>query len=203
MIQVKRYVAPPVNRREILRYAGCRTETADVAALLDACLTEAEPVLTYAVCWGEFALPEAIASRDLRKNLAGCNRVIAFAATVGLGLDRLIARYSRIAPSKAVLLQAIGAERIESLCDMFQQDIGCTRPRFSPGYGDLPIATQREIFRALNCERHIGLFLNDSMLMSPSKSVTALIGLGEPIACEREACATCRLHECVYCHSIE
>ena len=52
------------------------------------------------------------------------------------------------------------------------------RPRFSPGYGDLPLALQREVFAALDCPRRIGLTLSDSLLMSPTKSVTALIGAG-------------------------
>jgi len=52
------------------------------------------------------------------------------------------------------------------------------KPRFSPGYGDLPLETQREIFDVLDCSRRIGLMLNDSLLMSPTKSVTAFVGVG-------------------------
>ena len=52
-----------------------------------------------------------------------------------------------------------------------------TRPRFSAGYGDLPLGVQREIFAALDCPKHIGLTLNDSLLMSPTKSVTAIVGI--------------------------
>ena len=51
------------------------------------------------------------------------------------------------------------------------------RPRFSAGYGDLPLEYQRRIFDLLDPPTHIGLTLNDSYLMSPSKSVTALIGV--------------------------
>lgn len=124
-------------------------------------------------------------SRDLQKNLKGCCRIILFGATVGLELDRLIARYGRLSPSKALCFQAIGAERIESLCNAFNDEIDeifreqgmYTRPRFSPGYGDLPINMQKDIFAALDCPRKIGLSLNVSLLMSPSKSVTAIIGI--------------------------
>ena len=38
---------------------------------------------------------------------------------------------------------------------------------------------QKDIFSVLDCQRKIGLTLNDSMLMSPTKSVTAIIGIGE------------------------
>ena len=78
-------------------------------------------------------------------------------------------------------MQAIGAERIEALCDCFEADVrgeyGSIRSRFSPGYGDLSLDFQNDLFRVLDCQRTIGLVLNESMLMSPSKSVTAIIGV--------------------------
>jgi len=49
--------------------------------------------------------------------------------------------------------------------------------RFSPGYRDLPLTLQREIFTLLEPSRRIGLSLNASLLMSPSKSVTAIVGI--------------------------
>lgn len=124
-------------------------------------------------------------SRDLQKNLKGCCRIILFGATVGLELDRLIARYGQAFSVQSPVLSAIGAERIESLCNAFNDEIDeifreqgmYTRPRFSPGYGDLPINMQKDIFAALDCPRKIGLSLNESLLMSPSKSVTAIIGV--------------------------
>lgn len=204
---MRRYAAPAVNLREVLRYAGCRGAAEDVRALACSCIEEAAPVLTYSVCWAEFALPQQIVSCDLRKNLTGCDRAIVFAATLGLGMDRLIARYSRISPARGLMLQAVGTERIESLCDAFERDIRSEaaarglrlRPRFSPGYGDLPLTAQRQIFSALNCAHHIGLSLNESLLMSPSKSVTAIIGLsadGEA-ACS-DGCAACDRTDCAY-----
>jgi cobalamin-dependent methionine synthase I len=110
--------------------------------------------------------------------------VLVFAATVGVGVDRAIAKYSRIAPSKAFMLSALGAERIEALCDAFcreyafEKNVALT-PRFSSGYGDCPLDVQRQIFYLLDCPKNIGLTLNDSMLMSPTKSVTAFVGIKE------------------------
>jgi hypothetical protein len=194
--QTLRYAPPPVDRREILRYAGCREASAAVAEALDACLAEALPALDYRACCcvcpvvhtGDaldlgFAV---VPSDDLKKNLAGCDRALLFAATIGLGIDRLIARECSASPARALLLQAIGAERIEALADLVNADARAdaqrlglaVRPRFSPGYGDLPLALQREVFAALDCPRRIGLTLSGSLLMSPTKSVTALIGAG-------------------------
>ena len=79
-------------------------------------------------------------SKSLALNLQKCEEIILFAATVGLEMDRLIAR-SRLSPVRHLMMQAIGAERVESLCDCFEEQLAQSlvlRPRFSPGYGDLP-----------------------------------------------------------------
>jgi len=192
MVSVKSYIEPPVCEKEILRYAGCKSADDVLLQLLRVCVDEVRPRLSYKVCWIELPLIimenicdfgcMRIQSKDLVKNLQGCETVILFGATVGVEMDRLIGKYSRISPTKAVLLQAIGAERIEALCDVFCKEIEKEKklhPRFSPGYGDLPLETQREIFQVLNCSKEIGLSLNESLLMSPTKSVTAFVGIEE------------------------
>ena len=50
-------------------------------------------------------------------------------------------------------------------------------PRFSCGYGELTLALQADIFKALPCEKTLGITLNSSFLMTPTKSVTAIIGI--------------------------
>lgn len=177
MICTKTYDAPPVDRREILRYAGVRGDAPEIEALLDECLGEAEGKLTYKVCYGGFPVSffDPVDSKDLKKHLEGCDKVILFAATVGIEIDRLIARYASVSPTKSLIFQAIGAERIEALCDEFNSEF--VGSRFSPGYGDLPLEFQKEIFKVLDCPKRIGLTLNESMLMSPTKSVTAIIGV--------------------------
>lgn len=184
----RRYADLPVNRREIARY-WCGNARAEVPEL-DAALAEARDVCAFSAVYEVFPLRVRgegvtlgeweICSRGLAKNLAGCDRAVLFAATAGIGLDRLIRRESAISPSRALLYQAIGAERVESLCDALcadlQKEFGLTRPRFSPGYGDLPLECQREIFRLLSPEK-IGLTLSEGCTMSPSKSVTAFVGL--------------------------
>ena len=126
-----------------------------------------------------------VRSKSALKNLENCDEAIVFAATVGIELDRAIAKYSALSQAKALILQAIGTERIESLCDMFCKEISAemaalnkgVKNRFSPGYGDFSIETQRDIFRILKPLNKMGVFLNESLLMSPSKSVTAIIGI--------------------------
>lgn len=183
-VLVKSYSAPPVNIREVFRYAVGEASDS-VVALLSECMKEADEGLVYKVCYGVFSYDGISSSRDLKKTLTGCNKVIAFAATVGVSLDRLIMKYSRISPVRALLLQAYGAERIEALCDSFCRDMaeewGMLTPRFSPGYGDLSIEVQRDIFRVLDCPKKIGLSLNESLLMTPTKSVTAIVGIKDEL----------------------
>ena len=191
----KQYRTLSLREREILRYAGCRTEEEEMVRLMQECLQEAERcgVLSGQVCYIELPVRTeanlqndfgsfAVCSEQLAKNLEGCKRVLLLAATAGVGIDRLIEKYGRIAPSKALMLQAIGAELVETICDRFGKEYeaehNCIlRPRFSPGYGDLPLETQKAIFAVLEPARRIGLTLNDSLLMSPSKSVTAFAGI--------------------------
>lgn len=181
--------ALPFDKAEILRYAGMRESNESVESLLEECLQECEGIFARRVCYRVFSAEEVLArfgkeSKALEKNLEGCEYTLLFAATAGLGIDRLIAKYANISVAKALIFQAIGAERIEDLCDGFcgklKAEAGAKgwrmRPRFSPGYGDLPLEAQKEIFGALDCARKIGLSLTDSLLMMPTKSVTAIVG---------------------------
>lgn len=182
----KTYPLPAVDEREVLRYAGCRTADEETTELLQSTLAEAAGAVSpracfavwpVAVCGDVCRLGEwEISSASLARLLADCREAAVFVATVGVELDRLIAKYGRLSPSRAVMLQAFGTERIEALCDAVCADCAGVTARFSPGYGDLPLAAQREVFRLLQPERKIGVCLNDSLLMSPTKSVTAIVG---------------------------
>ena len=214
VISARRFDAPPLDHQEILRYAGAKEAVPEILALLEDCLKEAEGVPVFSACYGEFPVSMqgdkltfpfgTVFSRDLAKNLAGCQRVFLFAATLGIGFDRLLARYSKVSPARAQMLGAIGTERVESLCEKLVSKLKeehpelCLRPRFSPGYGDLPLSFQRDIFSVLDCSRKIGLTLNESLLMSPTKSVTAIMGIADEPADIPAKCGSCTKTDCTY-----
>lgn len=204
MIAVRTLVPPPICEREIWRYAGCREADERVRALLAECLKEALPALSYTVCFSEITpAPFTARSAQLARHLDGCERVVLMTATLGVGMDRLIAKYGRLSPAKAVLLQAIGTERVEALCDAFCKELAgemglSPRPRFSPGYGDLPLDLQREVIARLQADKHIGVTLNDSCLMSPSKSVTAFVGYSREAVKVTDKCRLCDKQECMF-----
>ncbi len=203
MSRVVRPVLPPVCEREVLRYAGCRNEDEQVTALMRACLAEALPVLTCTACVDEVdATPFTAQSQKLAAFAARQQRIWLLAATVGVGLDRLIRKYAQTSPAKAVMLQAIGTERVEALCDavgaLLAAECGCTAAeRFSPGYGDLPLSVQREVLARLEAAKWIGVTLNDSLLMSPSKSVTAFVGVSHKSG-GADKCRRCEKTDCAF-----
>lgn len=151
--------------------------------------------------------PIRVKSAALRRNLLGCEEVILFAATLGLEVDRLIARAGAGRVTEGAIYQAAGAALIEEVCDTANDALRAEseaegwylRPRFSPGYGDFPIACQPEIARLLRTPERIGLTVTDSMLLVPVKSVTAVIGRSrQAIACHRQGCEACGKTDCAF-----
>ncbi|MBR6772402.1 MAG: Vitamin B12 dependent methionine synthase activation subunit [Clostridia bacterium] len=185
-VETKTYSLPPVDRAEVLRYSGCVAETEDLGELVDTSVSLISEKIAPSVCFCRLPFTRrgdvcdfgafSFRSADLAGHLYGFSRVVLFAATIGIEADRLIIRYGRLVPSRGVMLSAVADERIEALCDVFCADIGGRNPRFSPGYGDFSLEAQKDIFELLNCPKNIGLTLNGSLLMSPSKSVTAIVG---------------------------
>ena len=206
IVKIKNFDEPNININEVYRYCGVKAPDSMLKKTVNECLKECEGVFKYSVCFTITScdsLFENVESTLLKTRLKDCEKAVLFAATVGIGIDRLIEKYGRISPSKALVFQAIGAERIESLCDIFCDDLKKENlfltNRFSPGYGDFPLMRQMEIFSRLDCVKKIGLTLNDSLVMSPSKSVTAVMGISDKFEMECEnKCGTCDKTDCSF-----
>ena len=148
-----------------------------------------------------------IRSKSLSRNLKGCRQVVLFGATLGAGVDRLMRRISLTDMARAVILQSCAAAMLEEYCDECQKKIAAEleeehlylRPRFSPGYGDFDICYQEPVVRMLNCAKTIGLTLTDSFMMTPTKSVTAVIGIStQKDRCPISGCEVCTKKDCEY-----
>ena len=140
-------------------------------------------------------------SKDLAKHLAGCKEVLLLAATLGSKLDIAIRRLALRSVAEGAAAQAVAATIIEGYCDEVQERVETDlhqRPRFSPGYGDWDLAEQRKLFAILECEKKLGLTLTDGLMMAPSKSVTAVIGLSEEESCVWKKCQLCNNTSCPY-----
>ena len=199
--------AAPV-KSEALRYLGYKNNVPDSITdkLIDDCTSELMSVITPRCCYAftdvnfmaEGILDLGfgqIESKSLYKHLQGCDRAVLFAATVGIGADRLIAKYKRISPAKSVVADALSSSAIESFCDYAERIITenekkhCSR--FSAGYGDFSLDYQRQFVSVLDVSRKIGITLSDSLLMTPTKSVTAVIGSGADNKTCGNKCAMC------------
>lgn len=184
----------PINKKEVMRYLGYKQPCNESAIeeLYEECLKEYFSVANYKavittsdihVCGGkvnfEFC---SIESNALCKNLSECKTAYVFAATVGVGVDRLITKYSAISPVKAMIIDCIASAGIEEWCDKVNDSIKerCeTKPRFSPGYGGVALCCQQQVLEYLDANRKIGITLNSSYMMIPIKSVSAFIGIKE------------------------
>lgn len=115
--------------------------------------------------------------------LSCCEFCAILAVTLGEPCDRLLRSYSVSEPAFAVVLQAVFADYCEDFCDLTEKEIqnsmpGCAlQKRFSPGYPGFPLTDQKKIFSMLDITKRIGIFLTDSCLMIPTKSVTAFVGV--------------------------
>ena len=148
-----------------------------------------------------------IYSRNLRTNLKDCKQVVLFAATLGAEVDRLIRKMQVVDMAKAVVMQACAAVVLEEYCDELQEKIATQfsmegkyiRPRFSPGYGDFSIQHQKAVLSMLEVSKRIGVTMTDSYMLTPTKSVTAVIGIGDAeMNCNLNSCEECDKTDCTY-----
>lgn len=180
--------------KEALRYLGIAKSSVpaeEVAALLKECEGEFLPALSPRAVYATFDISAEgdsinlgfarVESHSLALNLAGCSRIALFAATLGAGADRLVLKYSKLSPAKSAVMQALGAAAAEQWCDevngQIKREYGRTKARFSCGFGDLRLSLQKEIFAALGAEKRLGITLSDNYFMTPTKSVTAIVGI--------------------------
>lgn len=154
---------------------------------------------------GQFLLSHTnivLTGRTAERMLAQCDRAVLLACTLGVGFDSMLRAAQARDMSRAVILDACGNALVEQGCDAAEQEIRTRFPglfltdRFSPGYGDLPLALQPSICAALNAAKRLGIHVTESLLMNPCKSVTAVIGLSDrPQMARVRGCAYCSMRE--------
>lgn len=195
-----------INTAEALRYlGGGRVEMNEaMEALMNECeqliLSEAKPkYLSKKIPLENSGL---IRGDSVREHLRGCEQGIIICATLGSGIDRLLRAAQVEDMAKAVVADAMASAAIEQVCARLDDIIAAENPdsyltwRFSPGYGDYPIELQETFLRLLDAPRRIGLCTDENSILTPTKSVTAVMGLSsQPIERKRRGCAVCNLRE--------
>ena len=135
-----------------------------------------------------------------------CDTAVLLCCTLGMEFERRLHATERRDMGEAAILDACGSAWVESGCDMAEAEIAARftprflTDRFSPGYGDLPLSLQPSVLAALDAERRLGIHLTDSFLMTPSKSVTAVLGVSDaPQPARVRGCGYCAMRKtCEY-----
>lgn len=186
-----------IHTEEVLRYLGIKGGQPDPETLRDvlAFSKELEHKITgrwvYEAFEIEAHLPDEVAlidfpaslkGRDIAALLAPCDRVYLMACTLGPQAERFILLKSHLSLAKGLIADACASSLVEAWCDRCEADIrsragGELTFRYSPGYGDLTLEIQKPILEALVAHKRIGLALNDSYLLTPRKSVVAILGV--------------------------
>ncbi len=196
---------------EVLRYMGCPPEQAapQTRALAEQAAAQMEQTARPRSVFresglsitGDGVLLESgllLPGRDLARHLAGCDRAVMLAVTLSAQADTLIRRAESRDMALALALDCAAAALVEEVCDRLEGEIfakypGCHFPfRFSPGYGDLPLSVQSGLLALLDAPRKIGLCANENHILTPRKSVTALVGVSrEPVGRAVRSCQSC------------
>lgn len=203
-----------LNKQAILYYLSWSGQGLDdyVCLQMDRCiqtvLDQSMPKLSYRIFTKEEIKSLSFQGKDVEKLSDDCEFVVLFGATIGNGIERLLLQKEVSNMADALIMDACASCAIENVCDNFEMDLRMAykkqglyvSSRYSPGYGDFPLESQIQFFDVLDLNRHLGLTLSDSYIMTPRKSVTALMAISKkPYVLRKNGCEQCNLFmQCAY-----
>ncbi len=196
---------------EAMRYLGVRDDPGDaIRRQMTALAEELTSRILPRYSWRMLPLEQgecislgglALSGQTARRMLSDCGSCCLLICTLGAEFDLWLRRLQARDMAQAVMLDALGSAYVESACDDAEREIAMRFPesyltdRFSPGYGDLPLALQPALLDMAEARR-IGVTCTSSLLMTPQKSVSALIGLADkPQMARIRGCATCSMNK--------
>ena len=203
-----------IDLAQAARYFGARGG-ADAAtqALLEKCAVPLLAAATPRAVWLE-ADPDSLtaagilAGEDVAKHLEGCTAALLLAVTLGPGVDAQIRRAGVGDIAAGVASDALGSALAEQAAEAAEAELRqwaarqgkYLTGRYSPGYGDWPLAVQPLLAAALDTARRAGLCVTENNLMTPRKSITAILGVsGHPVKGKLAGCGHCVLRpRCEY-----
>ena len=210
---------PPIDVDEALRYMGTPPDRAEetLRALVEDCARTVAEAAQPRRCIKRTALSFEedgvrldngllLPGQSLKEHLSGCVEAVVFCATLGAQVDALIRRAECTDMVRTLALEGCADAAVESLCDQMEEETAGEYPgkhfpfRFSPGYGDLPLTVQNDLLAWLDAPRKIGLCATASHILTPRKSVTAILGVSDQsVQPHKRSCARCPAREsCAY-----
>lgn len=189
----------PQNKSEVLRYLGYQGQDIDEMTdhIIEESMEEIRGLIEERFVYQFFNIDRKadylllkntelrLRGNSIRKHLADSKDCILMAATLGSEVDRRIKYYEKVSMTKALVLDACATVAIEEICNKICSDLehrvaveeNTLTLRFSPGYGDLPLDLQKSFLGVLGAEGSIGLNASSHYILTPRKSVTAIIGI--------------------------
>lgn len=200
-----------VTRQDLTVAIRDQAVTAECSALLDSAIETANACFTPGCVKQVFNITRkdgvlllagtevALLGTAIATHLDGCDEVVLFGVTAGKALDREIEKKRLTNLAEAYYLDLCGAVAAEKLAESAEAEIRkeaqargkkCTA-RFSCGYGDFPLSQQRQFIELLKLDKLLGIRLTSGDMMVPTKSVTAVVGVGENAKYVQERCLAC------------
>ena len=183
-----------IDRRELLSYLGYKGQeiSKELEEKISQAISLCEKLATPRSVVKKFKVDKdtkqivgttlVLPGEDIWKHIEGCSEIYLLCGTIGFGPEKEIAKNFVKDKTLAIILDAAATSAIESYLDDIEKELdGTLTSRYSCGYGDLDIKVQKDICAVLDTFRKIGVFVNEAYMLSPQKSVTAIIGVKDEL----------------------
>lgn len=125
-------------------------------------------------------------SQSLLKLLKDSQQVVLMAATVGGEVTkRVFHEVDKGDAAKGLIIDSVASQTADAALDwivhllnrvLAREGKKLTRHRYSPGFGDLPLSYQKDIFKVLELNK-LNMSLTEKFMLVPEKSVIAIAGV--------------------------
>lgn len=180
-----------------LGYPGPEAVTENISARIKdgigACLELARPDVTYrstaftgltkTAIHGDGLRLETVNWTRLTARMTGVRELCCFAVTLGEPIDDRIRQLGKTAMVQALMLDAAASVLADLYAGQVQRQLTCyydrrglrSSVRFSPGYCDWPMKEGQAALIPFLKPDTVGIRISDSGLMTPRKSITAVV----------------------------
>lgn len=142
----------------------------------------------------------------ITKPFRKADHVAVFACTAGPGIQTACVDFITKGESlKAYIMDTVGTVVVEKAMNRIATELEreaaqsgwqCTN-RYSPGYCGWRVDEQQKLWSLLPAG-YCGITLNAASLMTPVKSISGMIGLGQQVIKTPYACSGCNMKHCLY-----
>lgn len=150
----------------------------------------------------------SLTGKSMTAYMKNAREVILFLVTIGSDIEETASSLMKNGDGlSGYLMDRIGSFAVESLAECLENHVRkeyaaenlSVSMRYSPGYCDWPLDEQLKLDKLIGYSR-IGVRLNESLMMTPKKSISGLIALGdrEAFAEKRSQCDMCSTKRCDY-----